>query len=125
MKFRRQSRLTQSSQFQRVFRQSQTSGDAYFRVLARANELGHSRLGLAVSKRVARSAVVRNRLKRVVRESFRSHQHILAGDASLDLVVLPSPRAAAMSSSKLTASLHAHWQKLAGRQVSNRHQRHR
>lgn len=44
-----------------------------------------ARLGLVVAKRVIRQAVHRNRIKRVIRESFRVHQHLLVG---LDLVVL-------------------------------------
>ena len=45
-----------------------------------------SRLGIVVSKRVARRAVDRNRLKRLVRETFRRRQQELAG---FDLLVRP------------------------------------
>ena len=41
-------------------------------VLATPNQLQHPRLGLAISRKVARSAVGRNRIKRVVRESYRT-----------------------------------------------------
>ena len=37
----------------------------------RPNGLAHARLGLAISKRVSKRAVERNRLKRLLRESFR------------------------------------------------------
>lgn len=55
----------------------------------RTNNLGASRLGLIVAKRVLRRAVDRNRAKRVIRESFRKRCDLPA----LDIVVrLTEPR---------------------------------
>jgi CIC family chloride channel protein len=55
------------------------------------NDLGHPRLGLAVSRRVG-NAVVRNRNKRMLREAFRLSQHDLPKDpAAYDLVVSVRP----------------------------------
>jgi len=51
---------------------------------------GSARLGLAVSRRVG-NAVERNRVKRLVRETFRRRRRTLAG---LDLVVTGRPAAA-------------------------------
>jgi len=44
-----------------------------------------SRFGIAVTKRVAKLAVVRNRIKRAAREAFRKHP---VKDAGLDLVLV-------------------------------------
>ena len=55
-------------------------------VAGRANGLPHGRLGLAVSRKVARTAVARNYARRVVREHFRRNASALVG---LDLVVSP------------------------------------
>jgi len=88
------------------------SRDGLFRVLSRPNGLSYSRLGLAVSRRVCREAAGRNRLKRVVRESFREHQCQLSGAAAQDIVVLPTPLAATISNPALFASLHKHWRQL-------------
>ena len=41
------------------------------------NTLGHARLGLVVSKKVAKRANRRNFMKRVIRDWFRLHQHEL------------------------------------------------
>jgi len=48
-----------------------------------------SRLGVVVSKKVGGS-VVRSRVKRLLRESFRVHQHELAQAVDLVLVARPS-----------------------------------
>ena len=47
-------------------------------MLARPNGLEEARLGLIVAKKNVRLAVKRNRIKRVVRESFRLNQQTLA-----------------------------------------------
>lgn len=44
----------------------------------------HARIGLTVAKRVERKAARRNRIKRLIREAFRKHRHMLL---SLDCVV--------------------------------------
>jgi len=54
-------------------------------LIYRVNDMGHARLGMAVSRRYG-NAVHRNRLKRQVRECFR-----LSGihDMSVDVLVAP------------------------------------
>ena len=53
-----------------VFQQGVNSASKYIVVYARPNELGISRLGLSVSKKIGK-AVIRNRLRRLLREAFR------------------------------------------------------
>lgn len=84
----------------------------YFKVLARTNEKPAPRLGVVVSKKAIRHAVMRNKVKRLIRESFRTHQQILSG---LDIVVLL--RQEAMSKAKHIsprACLLKHWEELKG-----------
>ena len=52
-------------------------GEGPFGIHYVANGGKHARLGMAVSIRVAGSAVRRNGIRRVIRESFRLHQHEL------------------------------------------------
>jgi ribonuclease P protein component len=54
--------------------------------IIRANRLPYMRLGLSVSRRIGR-AVIRNRIKRVVREGFR--QAPSRGSGGLDVVIIP------------------------------------
>ena len=84
-RFSKQMRVLRPSEFERVFAARSSVGDALLLMYGAANELGHPRLGLAVSRRVG-GAVARNRWKRVLREAFRLTQQQLP---SLDLICLP------------------------------------
>jgi len=121
--FPRSARLLKPSDFKQVFKKSNASTDRYFKVLARPNEAAASRLGLAVSRKVDKRAVGRNRIKRLVRESFRHAFQTVpsepqvsparpASAAGLDLVVLPRPLCASICNSQLTQSLESHWARL-------------
>ncbi len=56
----------------------------YFRVSVTDNRLGAARLGMTVPKRIVKRAVARNRIKRIIRESFRAHRASLP---PMDVVV--------------------------------------
>jgi len=79
-----------------------------FTVLYRDNTLSEPRLGLAIGKKNCRLATNRNRLKRVIRESFRKQQDRLPG---IDIVVLNQPAAARANNKVLSDSLENHWQR--------------
>jgi ribonuclease P protein component len=79
-----------------------------FTVLSRGNEMDRARLGLAISKKHCRRATGRNRLKRLVRESFRQHAAELKG---LDIVVLGQPGASRADNKEIFSSLAGHWQR--------------
>lgn len=110
-RFPRGLRLAGAAAFQRVFQDPGRlkSSDGCFLVIACHNRRPWPRLGLAIGKKYVKSAVARNRLKRLVRESFRRHQGILAG---LDIVVLARPGVAERPNLRIFASLEAHWTSL-------------
>lgn len=68
-----------------------------------------ARLGLAVSRRVSKRAVVRNRIKRVVRESFRRER---AGLPALDILVIARSAAATADAPTLRGDLALLWRRL-------------
>ena len=81
----RDCRLTRKHQFDRVLNARTTQmRSGSFRVYAMANGEPGARLGLIVGKRQAKRAVDRNRIKRALRESFRSRRSTLPG---VDIVV--------------------------------------
>jgi len=107
-RFGRQNRLLDAAAFGRVFGNATRSRDRLFTVLCRCNEQDIARLGLAISKKHCRLATARNRIKRVIRESFRAHQALLS---DLDIVVINQPAAATAKNQELFASLESHWRR--------------
>lgn len=109
-RFPRWARLTGPAEYQRVFNDCQCRvKHRGLTLLATPNTLDHARLGLAISRKVAKSAVARNRIKRLVRESFRTHQGHL--DA-LDIVVLARPGLGEFSNKELATALVTLWTRL-------------
>lgn len=107
-----QARLKHKREYQRVFARPLKSSDACFTVLATLNTLDRPRLGLAISRKAARSAVARNRIKRTVRESFRACQAELP---ALDFVVMARPGLDLKDTARMRASLKTHWSRLSKR----------
>ena len=70
---------------------------------ARANELGHARLGVVVAKRLAPRAVTRNMIKRLAREMFRKAD-LISSDCVIRLSapVVKRDRSAASRKHKVT-----------------------
>lgn len=84
-------RLTDSPEFERVYRQGTAYRGRLFSVHAFPNERGTPRLGLSVSRKVG-NAVTRNAVRRRLREVF--HSCISGTSENLDLVVSARPAAA-------------------------------
>ena len=107
-RLKKDNRLLNAAAFGRVFQKASNSRDRWFTVLCRKNDKDIARLGLAISKKHCRHATGRNRIKRVVRESFRQHQAELAG---LDVVVINQAAAASAANGQLFDSMSLHWQR--------------
>ncbi|MDX1482488.1 MAG: ribonuclease P protein component [Woeseiaceae bacterium] len=115
-RFRRSNRLSDSDAFRAVFRQSKRSKDELFTVLYRRTGKRQPRLGLAMSKKQCPRATARNRLKRLVRESFRHNKSKLTG---LDIVVMNTRKAQSATNGDIKASLERHWRRCAVRDAAN------
>lgn len=81
----------------------------YLLILFKPNQDLSARLGLIVGKRVANLAVTRNRIKRVIRESFRVKQKELKG---FDIVVIARQHCDTLSKEELRKGLDKLWEKL-------------
>jgi ribonuclease P protein component len=108
--FRQADRLLTAADFKFVFAKAVKSSDSNFTVLYRKSGKNNARLGLAIAKKNTRLAVQRNRLKRLIRDSFRLNRQQLQG---LDIVVLASNRASRQENALLHKSLLLHWKKLS------------
>ncbi|UTF59064.1 ribonuclease P protein component [Gilvimarinus sp. DA14] len=108
--FRKHQRLLNARDFKAVF------DDAPFRashqhllLLSRDNQSDCARLGLVIAKKNIRHAVDRNRVKRLIRESFRQHQHQLAG---LDVIVLARRGLDELDNPSIHKLLSKQWQRI-------------
>lgn len=109
--FTREDRLLNSREYDKVFKKSVRASGRGLIILARANEEGqHPRLGLVVPKKVLKRAVWRNRVKRIIRESFRNSKDSLP---NADLVVLARKPIGEINNIELRLSLQRLWQRIA------------
>ena len=108
-------RLLTAGDYERVFERAQKSGGKALTVLARRSDREWARLGLAIPRKQIRKSVERNRVKRLIRESFRRHQDVLRG---LDVVVIGRSDLAQKSSQQLIRCLEKHWQIISARCVN-------
>ena len=85
----RHHRIVSARHYRSVFNNRKRVGGHYFTIHKLPNDAGIHRLGLAVSRKVSKRAVDRNRIKRQIRESFRGYRS--SGDQpirGLDMVVV-------------------------------------
>ena len=112
--FSREKRLLTARHFKAVF--DSPSGKVPGKnllLLARENGLEHPRLGLVIGKKSVKLSVQRNRLKRLMRDSFRLHQQLLAG---WDIVIVARKGLGDVENPEL----HQHFGKLWKRLARNR-----
>jgi ribonuclease P protein component len=100
--FPREERIRLRADYQRIFQKGKARKAEHFRIYICPNRLPYGRLGISVGKRVG-GAVIRNRLKRLVREFFRLNKSLFPG--SSDVVIVPQPGAANLGFWKLADEL--------------------
>ena len=100
------------SHFTFVFDNATPVSSQAFTILGRVNDQSHPRLGITIAKKRIRKAHDRNRVKRLIRESFRLNQHRLP---NIDIVVLGKSNAEQMTNQELLTLLEKLWTKLSKR----------
>ena len=106
--FSRELRLLAPVQFKAVFEQPFRASTPQLTLLARENSLEKPRLGLTVAKKHLKRAHDRNRIKRIVRESFRLKQQQLP---CYDFVFVAKAGIGKLSNTELFEILEKLWQR--------------
>lgn len=79
-------RLTKKKDFDLTYQQGKAVGGRLFLIRFKSNQEGRIRVGIVISKKVAKKAVTRNKLKRRIREIVRSVA--LERKENVDLVII-------------------------------------
>lgn len=104
--FPRSRRLLTAEDYKNVFSNPVKLVCPPFTLLATPNQLGYPRLGLIVAKKNVKSAVERNRLKRLCRQSFRLQQAELP---AVDIVLLARRGSSDLTNAVLFEHLNRLW----------------
>jgi ribonuclease P protein component len=100
--FPREARLVRRGEFDAVYRTGKRRSSSHFTVFFRANELPQSRFGFSIKKTLG-GAVVRNRIRRRVREIVRCHRTEIP--VGWDIVIHPKNSVTRAAFAALTADL--------------------
>lgn len=116
-RFTREQRLLNAADFQRVFDKTKLKvSTRELLILGAANDLGHSRIGFIIAKKNIRTAVHRNRIKRIIRNFFRVH---CSEFDTADLIIMARRGLDQRSNSEINRMFSDLWYKLV-RQSSSR-----
>ena len=115
--FPKDSRLLTSSHFKAVFENAQYKISCrHFLMLATDNEVERGRLGMVIAKKNVSKAFHRNRIKRLIRNSFRNTARNLP---SLDIVVLARKNVSELDNPLLADKLKVLWGDLQAKSTRN------
>ncbi|RUM78951.1 MAG: ribonuclease P protein component [Candidatus Thioglobus sp.] len=74
LRLTREAKILKPGEYTHIFKGGKRAKGKYWQIIAKPIQDSRPRLGLAISKKVTRLAVDRNRFKRVAREAFRVAQ---------------------------------------------------
>lgn len=103
-------RVRRKVDFEAGYKRGRRFSDSLFTMTVRVNGVGGPRLGLAIAARTIGNAIARNRLRRMIRESFRHEQHRLP---AADIIVGAKVGARSAPDPLRRQSLCALWKKIA------------
>ncbi|MGH8229132.1 MAG: ribonuclease P protein component [Steroidobacteraceae bacterium] len=109
LRFSPRRRLRRKSDFQAVYSRGRRLGDGLFAMVVRPSGSDAARLGLAVATKAAGNSVERNRIRRIIRETFRLRQRELP---RMDVVVSARAAVRGARNDVLRTSLNTLWDRL-------------
>ena len=102
--------MAEKLNFDRVLSSSTVSEDKFFAIFYAPNRAPRSRVGVSTAKRIVNKATKRNKLKRLIKNSFLSD---LKCKRSVDVIVRVKHQASRVADDKiLTESLTSHWEEI-------------
>jgi ribonuclease P protein component len=106
----KKNKLLNKKEFSWVFEKATfKASNRHCLILARESQIDQSRVGLVIAKKHIKRAVQRNRVKRIIRESFRYNQHQLI---KIDAIVLSRNGMADLDNPAIYRMLDQLWQKI-------------
>ena len=100
--FPREARLVRRGEFDAVYRAGKRRSSSHFTAFVKANDLPRSRFGFSIKKALG-GAVVRNRIRRRLREIVRCHRGEIP--TGWDIVIHPKSAVAKAPFTALTTDL--------------------
>ena len=94
--------LKKNRQFQSVYQSGKSYANKYLFMYVTENGTGGNRIGISVSKKVGNS-VVRHRITRLVRESYRLQEEVF--NSGLDIVIVARRNAASVGYAEIESAL--------------------
>ncbi|MBL4819828.1 MAG: ribonuclease P protein component [Gammaproteobacteria bacterium] len=115
--FPKELRLTRAAEYKAVFSKAKYKVSCRFLLIfAIRNDLPQPRLGVVVGKKNVAKAVQRNRIKRVLRTSYRLNQDLLSG---LDIVILARSNLDSLDNQKLAEQIQSLWRDLVKKHTAD------
>jgi ribonuclease P protein component len=111
-RFPRRARLLKPRDYEEAFASPTRLRDRFFEFVVLPRDAQPARLGLAISRKALPRAVDRNRVKRLVRESFRAQRSALPG---ADVVVMARSASVAAETKVLREGLDTLWNQVRAR----------
>ncbi len=93
--------LKKTSDFQVVYKNRKSKANKYLIMYVHRNNLDINRIGISCSKKVGNS-VVRHKMTRLIRESYRLHEEYF--NIGLDIVVVVRPSAKELNYHKMNSA---------------------
>ena len=94
--------LKKNSDFKNVYTHGKSYANKYLVMYVLENNIGRNRIGISVSKKVGNS-VVRHRVTRLIRESYRLHENIF--NSGLDIVIVARNSASSVGYFEIESAL--------------------
>lgn len=108
--FGRERRLLTAKDFKQVFDNAKRFRSTNFQALVTQNSQPFSRIGFVIAKRNIAHAVSRNRVRRIVRETFRKKG--LVANINIDIVFMVYKTAGSLTNQQLFDECESLWIKL-------------